>query len=85
MRTWVIAIIAAIAMPLASLAATGGNVTYEVGGQRYEGYYVSPGANAPLVLLTILLVLVGGRLLGDLVPIWKLGNEKGTVNLPSAA
>ncbi len=32
-------------------AATGSNVTYEVDGQAYEGYFISPGANAPLVLL----------------------------------
>ncbi len=31
--------------------ASGQPVTYEVGGSAYEGYYVSPRANAPLVLL----------------------------------
>lgn len=31
--------------------AAGGSVEYTVNGQPYEGYYVSPSANAPLVLL----------------------------------
>jgi dienelactone hydrolase len=31
--------------------ASGKTVTYQVGGADYEGYYVSPGGNAPLVLL----------------------------------
>jgi dienelactone hydrolase len=32
-------------------AAAGTSVTYNVDGQPYEGYYVSPAPNAPLVLL----------------------------------
>ena len=36
--------------PAAGLAA-GNAVTYEVAGASYEGYFVSPGADAPLVLL----------------------------------
>lgn len=32
-------------------AATGEPVTYTVNGNHYEGYYLSPSANAPLVLL----------------------------------
>ncbi len=32
-------------------AASGENVNYTVRGQAYEGYYVSPGKNAPLVLM----------------------------------
>ncbi len=53
MRRWILAIITAIAVqPLTILAAaTGTTVTYEVDGQAYEGYYVSPAKNAPLVLL----------------------------------
>ena len=35
----------------AASAATGTSVTYRVDGQPYEGYYVSPSAGAPLVLL----------------------------------
>lgn len=33
------------------LYAAGGSVTYTSGGQEYEGYFVSPSHNAPLVLL----------------------------------
>ena len=29
-------------------AATGQSVDYQVNGQAYQGYYVSPGGNAPL-------------------------------------
>lgn len=32
-------------------AADGRFVTYEVNGERFEGYYVSPGAPAPLILI----------------------------------
>jgi len=31
--------------------ANGGNVTYQVDGKSYVGYYISPSANAPLILL----------------------------------
>jgi dienelactone hydrolase len=31
--------------------AAGEKVTYEIDGQAYEGYYISPGENVPLVLL----------------------------------
>ena len=31
--------------------ASGSNVTYSVGDSNYEGFYVSPSANAPLVIL----------------------------------
>ncbi|AZZ92926.1 dienelactone hydrolase family protein [Hahella sp. KA22] len=34
-----------------SALAAGKNVTYKVDGDAYEGYYVSPGKDAPLVLL----------------------------------
>jgi dienelactone hydrolase len=52
MRTWLIAAAAAIAIqPIVSLAATGEKVTYEINGQSYEGYYVSPKENAPLILI----------------------------------
>jgi dienelactone hydrolase len=52
MRPWISALILLIAMqPPASLAASGKSVGYEVDGQAYEGYYVSPAENAPLVLL----------------------------------
>ncbi len=53
MRRWILAIIAAIVLqPLNALAAaTGETITYNIGGQAYVGYYVSPAKNAPLVLL----------------------------------
>ncbi len=52
MHTWIIAAIAAVAMQaMTSLAAAGEGVTYEIDNQVYEGYYVSPSENAPLVLL----------------------------------
>jgi dienelactone hydrolase len=52
MRPWISALIMLIAMqPPASLAASGKSVGYQVDGQAYEGYYVSPAENAPLVLL----------------------------------
>ncbi len=35
----------------ASVFAIGKTITYEVDGQTYEGYYTSPAADAPLVLL----------------------------------
>lgn len=38
-------------LPLDALASRGQNVTYEIGGKTYEGYYVSPRTEAPLVLL----------------------------------
>ena len=31
--------------------AEGNKVTYQVAGKPYEGYFISPGANAPLILL----------------------------------
>ncbi|MGD8368759.1 MAG: dienelactone hydrolase family protein [Desulfobacterales bacterium] len=40
-----------LAGPAAAFGAAGTSVTYEVEGQPYEGYYVSPSAGAPLVLL----------------------------------
>jgi dienelactone hydrolase len=53
MRISIAAVFAIITtlLPLESLAARGESVTYEVGGKAYEGYYVSPRADAPLVLL----------------------------------
>lgn len=43
------ALLLLLAQPLC--AATGTTVTYEVDGQAYEGYFVSPADDAPLVLL----------------------------------
>ncbi len=52
MTKWIGAAVAVAALtPVMSLAASGTNVSYTVDGQSYEGYYVTPGANAPLVML----------------------------------
>ena len=40
-----------LTVPTAAFCAMGAAVTYEVNGQPYEGYYVSPAAGAPFVLL----------------------------------
>ena len=50
MRNWITATLLSLT-PLLALGATGQAVTYTVNGQPYEGYYVSPNAQAPLVLL----------------------------------
>jgi len=39
------------ALPAAALGAAGSSVTYKIGGQLYEGYYVSPSDRAPFVML----------------------------------
>lgn len=52
MRTWITSIFTLFAMlPAVSLAAGGKAISYEIDGQAYEGYYITPGENAPLVLL----------------------------------
>ena len=47
------ALLGVISLSLASVVvlAEGKSVSYTVNGQQYEGYYVSPSADAPLVLL----------------------------------
>lgn len=50
MRNWIIAMILSLT-PFLALGATGKTITYEVNGQPYEGYYVSPGKDAPLILM----------------------------------
>ncbi len=40
-----------LVMPAAAFGATGALVTYQVNGQSYEGYYITPSNQAPLVLL----------------------------------
>ena len=42
---------AILMLAFSSAWASGKTVTYQVDGADYEGYYVSPGGNAPLVLL----------------------------------
>ena len=40
-----------MSVPTAAFSATGASVTYQVNGQSYEGYYISPSDQAPFVLL----------------------------------
>jgi dienelactone hydrolase len=42
---------AILMLACSSVWASGKTVTYQVGGADYEGYFVSPGGDAPLVLL----------------------------------
>ncbi|MDF1554994.1 MAG: dienelactone hydrolase family protein, partial [Deferrisomatales bacterium] len=52
MRKQILTLLAVlIGTPAVALAAAGTPVRYEVGGQPYEGYFVSPAAAAPLVVL----------------------------------
>ena len=40
-----------LALPAAALGAMGSAVNYTVDGEAYEGYFISPAKNAPLVIL----------------------------------
>lgn len=52
MRIWTVAaVLALFAQSGAAFVAGGEKVRYEVNGQTYEDYYVSPAENAPLVLI----------------------------------
>jgi dienelactone hydrolase len=53
MRTWVWSLLTLFALhPASGLAAVSGKLlTYEIDGQSYEGCFVSPSRDAPLVLL----------------------------------
>ncbi len=44
-------VVAFMVVPAVAFGATGSSVTYQVTGQSYEGYYISPSKQAPLVLL----------------------------------
>jgi dienelactone hydrolase len=46
-----ITILIILTIPAAALGVTGATVTYQVDGRSYEGYYVSPAAQAPFILL----------------------------------
>lgn len=50
MRMFIAALVLAVS-PFAASAAGGSHITYTVNGQAYEGYYVSAGNEAPLVLV----------------------------------
>ncbi len=49
MKSFMVTIL--IMMMAATAAAAGKSITYEVNGESYEGYLVSPSATAPMVLL----------------------------------
>ena len=51
MRAFIVFSITIVFSLSAVQAATGNSVDYDVHGTTYEGYFVSPGAGAPLVLL----------------------------------
>ena len=51
MRCFLLSLFLVLAVAGVSLGAGGSSVMYKVDGQSYEGYYVSPSAKAPLVLL----------------------------------
>jgi dienelactone hydrolase len=44
-------ILSLLLIPYTALAANGQNVDYEINGQTFEGYYISPSDKAPLVFL----------------------------------
>ena len=46
-----IALILSLSLTATATAATGQTFIYQVNGQDYEGYFISPEKNAPLVLL----------------------------------
>jgi dienelactone hydrolase len=48
---YVIYLLSLLLFPAVAFGATGASVTYQVNGQPYEGYYVSPSGKAPFVLL----------------------------------
>ncbi|MFY9944267.1 MAG: dienelactone hydrolase family protein [Desulfobacterales bacterium] len=47
----ILTLLLVLILSAATAGAAGKAVSYEVNGQAYEGYFVSPGAGAPLVLL----------------------------------
>ena len=52
MRIWMVAGLLFLSVQNGFVsAATAERVNYEVNGQAYEGYFVSPAKNAPLVLI----------------------------------
>jgi len=51
MRKLFAAFAALLLQPAMASAATGEPITYQVDGQAYEGYFISPSPDAPLVLL----------------------------------
>lgn len=48
---YLFSVVAFLGMPVVAFGATGVLVTYQINGQSYEGYYITPSNQAPLVLL----------------------------------
>ncbi len=48
---FLISIFILLTVSTVAFAATGAPVMYQVNGESYEGYYISPGKHAPLILL----------------------------------
>lgn len=48
---YLFSVVAFLGMPVVAFGATGALVTYQINGQSYEGYYITPSNQAPLVLL----------------------------------
>ncbi|MFO7555706.1 MAG: dienelactone hydrolase family protein [Desulfobacterales bacterium] len=48
---YLFSVVAFLGMPVIVFGATGVLVTYQISGQSYEGYYITPSNQAPLVLL----------------------------------
>jgi len=48
---YLITVLLLLTVSTAAFGATGASVTYQVNGQSYEGYYISPSEQAPFVLL----------------------------------
>lgn len=51
MMKYIIYLITFLTIPATALGAAGAAVTYQVNGEAYEGYYVSPSDRAPLIML----------------------------------
>jgi dienelactone hydrolase len=51
MRYFIISICSILSVSTAAFGSTGALVTYQVGDNTYEGYYISPSKQAPFVLL----------------------------------
>jgi len=50
-RLFLVVLAVIVLLPFSSPALEGGKVTYEIDGEAYEGYFISPGDKAPLILL----------------------------------
>ena len=50
-RLFLVVLAVIVLLPFSSPAVEGGKVTYEIDGEAYEGYFISPGDKAPLILL----------------------------------